>query len=151
MTDKELRKLKRQTLLEMLLAQSEELEELKARCEEQTSSSAELQATVGYLKARLEDKDAQLEKLEVRLEGKDEKMRAVKEQLAQKMDDLERLRERLDRKDDELSAARERLDSLVLAEKADDGADALPEGETPEEPPAKPGFWRRVVRFLELA
>ncbi len=60
MTDKELRKLKRQKLLEMMLYQSRELLEKNRQIEELTRSCEEAQETLARLKKRLEEKDAEI-------------------------------------------------------------------------------------------
>lgn len=60
MTDKELRKLKRPKLIEMMLFQSRELLEKNNRIEELTRSCEEAQQTLERLKKRLDDRDAEI-------------------------------------------------------------------------------------------
>jgi hypothetical protein len=65
MTEKELRKLRRQDLLQLLVLQSKETSELQARVDE-------LAAGYERLKGKLDEKDETIERLKDRLDEKDE-------------------------------------------------------------------------------
>lgn len=71
MTEKELHKLTRQDLLELLLAQSKEVVRLKTVI--QSLETEQEQTRVGFnrLKGKLDDKDAQIERLKGKLDQKD--------------------------------------------------------------------------------
>ena len=93
MTDKELRKLRREDLLRLLLSQSKEVLQLREGLQAETAKAAELTDTnerlkdrlnekdeqIAHLKEKLNDKDALLEKLKGRLDGKDREIAALKE------------------------------------------------------------------------
>ncbi len=78
MTDKELRKLRRQDLLQLLLAQGKETAALQAAFEEQGKKQQELQEANGRLIAKLNDKDELIEKLKQRLDQKDATIHELK-------------------------------------------------------------------------
>ena len=63
MTEKDLHKLKREDLLRLLLAQSREVNRLKAELEETTGNLRSDKETIECLKTMLNEKNAQLEKL----------------------------------------------------------------------------------------
>jgi chromosome segregation ATPase len=81
MTDKELHRLRRQDLLQLLLAQGREAEKLKQRLEETSQQLAESEATVERLKRRLDEKDKQINKLKGRLDRKDSQIRDLRDVL----------------------------------------------------------------------
>lgn len=85
MTEKQLHKLRRQELLQLMLEQGKEALALQTKLND--INSEYLQANAGYerLKEKLDEKDAVIERLKKRLDGKD----AV----------IEKLKKRLDRKD----------------------------------------------------
>ncbi len=60
MTQKELRKLRRQEVLQLLLAQSEELEQLKTQFAETEDQLEQMTANYERLRKRLDQKDAQI-------------------------------------------------------------------------------------------
>ncbi len=109
MTEKDLHKLRRQDLLQLLLSQSKnvaqrqtELETVSARLTKQTE-------TVERLKKRLNEKDAQIEHLKERLNEKDRQMERLK---GRPVDDeqLERLKGRLNKKDEQLERLQTQMD-----------------------------------------
>jgi hypothetical protein len=79
MTDKELRRLRRQDLLQLLLAQGHEAEKLKRQLEASDAQLAESEQTCERLKRRLDDKDKQINKLKGRLDRKDAQLHNMRE------------------------------------------------------------------------
>ena len=71
MTEKELHKLRRQDLLELLLSQSKEAARLQTELERLERESEERESSYVRLKEKLDEKDRQLEKLKKRLDEKD--------------------------------------------------------------------------------
>ena len=119
MTEKDLRKLDRHDLLELLVEQTKEASRLRLVLDEREERLLSATASVERLKARLGDKDDQIERLKGRLDEKDQlasKLKAkldtkdseMAEQDAKHADDMSRLAAKLDRKDAELSRAEER-------------------------------------------
>lgn len=119
MTEKELRKLDRHDLLELLVEQTKEASRLRLVLDEREERLLSITASVERLKVKLGDKDEQIERLKGRLDEKDElaaKLRSrldakdadMTEQEARHADDLSRLTAKLDAKDLELSRAEDR-------------------------------------------
>lgn len=79
MTEKELHKLRRQDLLQMLLAKSKDAAQLQDRITTLEGENAELSDTVERLKTRLDAKDAQIEHLKHRLDNKDARIAELRE------------------------------------------------------------------------
>ncbi len=71
MTGKELQKLRREELLQLLLEQSREIARLQTECEEKDNELHGIEQNNGRLKARLEEKEALIHKLEQRRGSKD--------------------------------------------------------------------------------
>ena len=71
MTEKELHKLRRHDLLQLLLAQGREAAQLQDRIRELTESQGQLQQANDRFIERLDDKDAQIQRLKDRLDEKD--------------------------------------------------------------------------------
>ena len=71
MTEKELHKLKRQDLLQLLLSQSVEVRRQQDAIGRLEEESSQLRASLERLTAQLDERDAQLEKLKRRLDEKD--------------------------------------------------------------------------------
>ena len=71
MTEKQLHKLRRQDLLQLLVAQGKEAAQLQARLDEAAEELKDLQDTRTKFIERMDDKDAQIEKLTARLNEKD--------------------------------------------------------------------------------
>jgi len=81
MTDRELRRLRRQDLLQMLLAQSRESVRLQTELDEKDKDLHLLQENYERLKKKLDEKDAQIEKLKGRLDHKDNEIGGLREEL----------------------------------------------------------------------
>ena len=99
MTEKELHRLKRHDLLQLLLAQGREAAQLQARIDEMGAELEELQNANTRFIERLNDKDIQIGKLKERLDEKDAQMEKFKERLNEKDAQIERLKGRLGQKD----------------------------------------------------
>lgn len=82
MTDKELRKLRRQDLLQLLLAQSREVARQQELGDELRGEYEQQQKTDRRLKNKLDEKDAQLERLKKKLDQKDAEIAALRQQVA---------------------------------------------------------------------
>ena len=82
MTDKELRKLRRQDLLQLLLAQSREVARQQELGDELRGEYEQQQETDRRLKNKLDEKDAQLERLKKKLDQKDAEIAALRQQVA---------------------------------------------------------------------
>ena len=79
MTEKELHRLRRQDLLQLLLSQSREVAEQGDRIQELEGHEQELEALTEKLKGRLNEKDELIEKLKARLDEKDALIRDLRE------------------------------------------------------------------------
>ncbi len=113
MTDKELRKLRRQDLLELLVEQSREATRFQSERDGKQAELSKILESYERLKGKLDEKDALIEKLKGRLDEKDALMEADKleaeetlTRLKAKLDEkdvlLEKLKKRLDQKDEKL-------------------------------------------------
>ena len=71
MTEKQLHKLRRQDLLQLLVAQGKEAAQLQARLDEAAEELKDLQDTRTKFIERMDDKDAQIEKLKPRLRSEE--------------------------------------------------------------------------------
>lgn len=110
MLDKELKKLKRSDLLEIMIAQSKEVAAVKDQKEILEGHIAQMEDDFARLKQKLDDKDEQIEKLKVRLDEKDEQINRLKEKLDAKDEQFARLKEKLDEKDIQIDRLKARLD-----------------------------------------
>ncbi len=140
MTEKELRKLHRHDLLELLVELSREAARLNAALQEKDTELTAVLEGNGRLKDKLDEKDELIEKLKSRLDEKDvqmaekaagagEQIERLKEKLNEKDVLVERLKKRLDEKDtwmaeatagweDQLKRLKEKLDAKdILIEK----------------------------------
>lgn len=81
MTEKELHKLSRQDLLELLLSQSKEVARQQAQIAELEEADSVTQESYARLKQKLDEKDAQLEKLKSRLDEKDAAIGSLENQI----------------------------------------------------------------------
>ena len=106
MTEKELRRLRRQDLLELLVAQSREASRLQTELDREITERAGLLESSERLKGKLDEKDALIEKLKGRL---DEKDRTMEEESARQQELNERLKEKLDVKDALIERLKARL------------------------------------------
>lgn len=107
MTEKELRKLHRHDLLELLVEQSRETARLNAALREREEQLGEALEGNGRLKDKLNEKDELVEKLKARLNGKDEE---IAEKEAESEEQLLRLKEKLNEKDTLVEKLKSRLD-----------------------------------------
>lgn len=99
MTEKQLHKLKRQDLLQLLLAQGREAAQLQEQLDAQTEELKTLQDTKSRFIERLDEKDAQVEKLKPRLDEKDAQIEKLTGRLNEKDAQIEKLISRLNEKD----------------------------------------------------
>ena len=81
MTEKELHKLRRQDLLQLLLLQSREAAQQQAAFEELKDTAAQLRESNERLKGKLDEKDRQIDRLKGRLDHKDEEIHALRSEL----------------------------------------------------------------------
>ena len=81
MTEKELRKLKKQDYLQLLVAQGQEMAELQAQLSETTTEIDETQSANVRLKSKLDEKDELIEKLKDRLDEKDALIARLRQEL----------------------------------------------------------------------
>lgn len=77
MTEKELHRLRRQDLLQLLLLQSKEVTELQTKLTDQIARANALEDSNERIKARLNEKDATITHLVKRLNQKDERIAAL--------------------------------------------------------------------------
>ena len=99
MTEKQLHKLRRQDLLQLLVAQGKEAAQLQARLDEAAEELKDLQDTRTRFIERMDDKDAQIEKLKPRLDEKDAQIEKLTARLNEKDARIEKLIGRLNEKD----------------------------------------------------
>ena len=99
MTEKQLHKLRRQDLLQLLVAQGKEAAQLQARLDEAAEELKDLQDTRTKFIERMDDKDAQIEKLKPRLDEKDARIEKLTARLNEKDPRIEKLIGRLNEKD----------------------------------------------------
>ena len=99
MTEKQLHKLSRQDLLQLLVAQGKEAAQLHARLDEAAEELKDLQDTRTKFIERMDDKDAQIEKLKPRLDEKDARIEKLTARLNEKDARIEKLIGRLNEKD----------------------------------------------------
>lgn len=114
MTEKELHKLSRQDLLQLLLAQSREVARQKSSIEELKESLSQEKALTERLKDKLNDKDETIEHLKRRLDDKDESLGRIKGEAEELRAETEKMRARLEDKDLALDIARARLDAVAF-------------------------------------
>ena len=77
MTEKELRKLRREDFLQLLLAQGTEMSEMQTRLDETMAELQHFQTNNEHLKEKLDEKDELIEKLKSRLNQKDASIRRL--------------------------------------------------------------------------
>lgn len=99
MTEKELGKLRRPDLLALLVAQGKESSSLQERLEESEQSFTQALQLDNRLRAKLDEKDEQIERLKARLNEKDEQ--------------IEHLKSRLEDKDRRLNVLAAQVDDLI--------------------------------------
>ena len=135
MTGKELRKLHRQDLLELLVEQSREASRLSAALDEKEQECREITENNERLKAKLDEKDAglaqhtaasgeQLEGLKGKLDEKDAQIEKLKGRLDEKDAQIGKLREQTDRREEKiekLEAEMEKLRAIKWREMKESG------------------------------
>lgn len=84
MTEKEFRKLSRQDLLELLLAQGKEAVQIENQLAETEENLNQAQSGNTRLKTKLDEKDEQIERLKERLDEKDAQINKLKSRLDEK-------------------------------------------------------------------
>ena len=77
MTEKELHKLRRQDLLQLLLLQSKEVQEQQETIDKLRESEEEYRSGFERLKHKLDEKDEQIERLKHRLDEKDAQIKKL--------------------------------------------------------------------------
>lgn len=91
MTDKDLRKLRRQDLLELLVEQSREAARLQSERDDKQTELSQILESYERLKKKLNEKDVQIEKLKGRLDEKDALLNKLKKRLDEKDEMIENL------------------------------------------------------------
>lgn len=81
MTEKELHRLRRQDLLQLLLSQGKEALELQAKLNDTSSALIQTKADYDRLREKLDEKDALIEKLKGRLDAKDARIGELKDEM----------------------------------------------------------------------
>lgn len=107
---KDLQRLSRQDLLELLVGQLHEGDELHATIEQETRAIEELNGLVNRLKERLDLKDEKVDSLKQKLDLKDEQIERLKDKLNDKDMQIDRLKVKLDDKDALIEKLKHRLD-----------------------------------------
>ena len=97
--NKDLQRLNRQDLLELLVGQMHEGDELRAIIEKKELEAEAQEELVNRLKEKLDLKDEQIERLKGKLDDKDLQMERLKSKLNEKDVVINRLKKRLDAKD----------------------------------------------------
>ena len=128
--NKELQRLSRQDLLELLVGQMREADELRIIIADDERQIDDDTALAERLKEKLNLKDEQIEHLKEKLDLKDEQIENLKDKLNQKDKTIERLKQKLDDKDELIEKLKGRLDAkdmLItrLSESSATEADAL--------------------------
>jgi len=110
MTDKELRRLRRPELIDLLLREVQEVDELRVSLELQDVEMHRHKDNIEHLKEKLNDKDAQIERLKEKLNDKDAQLEHLKRRLDEKDVKMKRLTTKLDEKDAEIAELRDEID-----------------------------------------
>lgn len=120
MTEKELHRLKKQDLLQLLLEQGREAAALQAEISALSNSLADSQAGNARLRAKLDEKDELIDKLKARLDEKDnlitrqrEKMREWRENRRIELDDAGNIAEAALRLNKIFEAAQKAADQYI--------------------------------------
>lgn len=128
MTEKELHRLRRQDLLQLLLAQGKEAAQLQSSLDEAEEQLGELQETKERFIGRMDDKDAQIEKLKKKLDEKDVQIEKFKGRLDEKDAQIARLKGRLDEKDLKIQGLEAKLDDYLTRRRSEfDQAESIAE------------------------
>lgn len=120
---KDLQRLSRQDLLELLVGQMREGDELRSTIELKEREVADLAALGDRLKEKLDLKDEQIEHLKEKLDLKDDQMESLKDKLNLKDAQIEHLKVKLDDKDELIEKLKGRLDvkDLLIARLSESG------------------------------
>jgi chromosome segregation ATPase len=114
MTDKELHKLRRQDLLQLMLEQGKETLALQMEFNEINAEYIQVKAGYDRLKEKLDEKDAVIEKLKKRLDEKDAVIEKLKKRLNEKDAAIEELKIHLDEKDTGISELEKELETIRI-------------------------------------
>ena len=109
--NKDLQRLNRQDLLELLVGQMHEGDELRATIEKKELEAEAQEELVNRLKEKLDLKDEQIEHLKEKLDLKDEQIENLKTKLNLKDAQIEHLKGKLDDKDALIEKLKGRLDA----------------------------------------
>ena len=138
--NKDLQRLSRQDLLELLVGQMHEGDELRSAIEQNEREIADLNALADRLKEKLDLKDQQIENLKEKLDIKDAQIDHLKKRLDQKDNTIATLKRRLNRKDvliarlsESSSITADDLEILDAIEHAQEFAEAEAKAETKSE------------------
>lgn len=112
MTEKELNRLKRQDLLQLLFAQGTEFSQLQKKVAELEIELSKATAMSERLKDKLDDKDDQIERLKDKLNDKDDQIERFKDRLQEKDEQRERLKKKLDDKDVQIDQLTTELEKI---------------------------------------
>lgn len=113
-SSKDLQRLNRQDLLELLVGQMREGDELRATIEQKGREIEDLAALGDRLKEKLDLKDEQIEHLKEKLNLKDDQFESLKDKLNLKDAQIEHLKTKLDDKDELIEKLKGRLDAKDL-------------------------------------
>ena len=83
MTEKELHRLGRKDLLQLLVTQGREALALQEELDASNAANADLEATLSRLKGKLDEKDELIDKLKGRLDQKDARIKELEEEMAE--------------------------------------------------------------------
>lgn len=111
----ELKRLRRQDLLELLVGQMKEADALRADIEKRDKTIDELNHLTDRLKDKLDLKDIQIDHLKERLDGKDVQIGRLTKKLDDKDTQINHLKERLDGKDVRIEQLEMRVKNIADA------------------------------------
>ena len=111
----ELKRLRRQDLLELLVGQMKEADALRADIEKRDKTIDDLNHLTDRLKDKLDLKDIQIDHLKERLDGKDVQIGRLTKKLDDKDAQIDHLKERLDGKDVRIEQLEMRVKNIANA------------------------------------
>ena len=111
MTDKDLRKLGKVDLIQLLLTEVQKTAALKEQVAQLEAEVKKLTSTNDHLKERLNDKDETMAGLKEKLNDKDERFAGLKDKLDDKDAQIEHLKRRLDSKDEKIDEYKNLLEN----------------------------------------
>lgn len=115
MTEKELHKLSRQDLLQLLVAQGRESASLQVQLNETEQELAQTKDNNDRLRGKLDEKDVQIDGLKAKLDDKDAQIERLKLKLDDKDALIEKLKTRLDHKDDRIKDLENTLEDWLTS------------------------------------